>query len=140
MAKVSFVGFQEKVEIPEGFQLLKIDEELSTKKDRDSIYLLLSDPQQISQWFYQVQSFDSRPGGKFVFINGANESEEATCTSFVLGKEISLISQSLGNISAKIVKGKSENSIHLSFSILTDKSDIKSKEILELLQRLQRLL
>ena len=136
MAKVSFVGFQEKVEIPEGFQLLEIEEIYSSAKSRDDLYSLISDPAQISQWLGSVNSFDSRPGGKLTF----NDGSIATCTSFVLGKEVSFIADSFGNFSAKIVKGKDENTIELKFTILTDKAQGKSAEILEILSRLQALL
>lgn len=136
MAKVSFVGFQEKVEIPQGFQLLEIEENLVSAKSKDDLYSLISDPNLISQWLAKVSSFDSRPGGKLVFDNGEN----ATCTSFVLGKEVTLISDKYGNFSAKISKGKEGNSIDLKFAILTEDVREKSSEILEILKRLQALL
>ncbi|CAN2225621.1 hypothetical protein MCEMRE196_01365 [Candidatus Nanopelagicaceae bacterium] len=136
MAKVSFVGFQEKVEIPEGFQLLEIEESLETMKDKDFLYSLMSDPRYISQWLDEVVSFDSRPGGKMVFADGNN----ATCTSFVLGKEVSLISDEFGNFNAKVIKGKAANSLQLKFTILTDDSDLKTTEIMVLLERLKSLL
>lgn len=133
MAKVSFVGFQEKVEIPEGFQLLQIEESLESKKSRDDLYSLLSDPRQISLWLFEVKSFDSRPGGKMVFTDG----NVATCTSFLLGKEVSLIADSFGNVTAKVVKGGDINSLHLKFAILTDDVESKTNEILAIIDRLQ---
>lgn len=136
MAKVSFVGFQEKVEIPEGFQLLEIEENFSSAKKRDDLYALLSDPVQISQWLAPVRNFDSRPGGKLIFDDGS----EATCTSFVLGKEVSFIAVSFGNFTAKVSKEKDGSAIQLKFAILTDDVSAKSSEILEILSRLQALL
>ena len=136
MAKVSFVGFQEKVEIPEGFQLLEIEKSLSSSMSRDDLYALLSNPNQISQWLTPVSSFDLRPGGKLIFDN----INIATCTSFVLGKEVSFIADTFGNFSAKVAKHKNENAIELKFSILTEDVDKKASEILEILNRLQALL
>jgi hypothetical protein len=136
MAKVSFVGFQEKVEIPEGFQLLEVEEIYSSTKSKDNLYALLSDPDQISQWLATVRTFDSRPGGKLIFDDGS----VATCTSFVLGKEVSFIADSFGNFTAKVAKGNEGNSIQIKFAILTDDVEGKSAEILEILSRLQALL
>lgn len=138
MAKVSFVGFQEKVEIPEGFELLLIDEEIGTNADKDRLFSLLSEPEQISSWFYKVTAFDSRPGGKLDFVNAAGASDQAVCTSFVLGKEVSFVADAFGNFSARVIKGKSENSIQLRFSLLTDQGKAKSKEILGLIDRLRQ--
>lgn len=136
MAKVSFVGFQEKVEIPEGFQLLEVEEIYSSTRSRDNLYVLLSDPDQISQWLAKVRTFDSRPGGKLAFEDG----NVATCTSFVLGKEVSFIAESFGNFTAKVVKSNEGNTLQLKFAILTDDVEGKSAEILEILSRLQALL
>ncbi len=136
MAKPSFVGFQENIEIPAGFQLLEIHEELISDKDRDALFLSLSSPEEISQWFYPVKKFESRPSGKFIFLRG--ESEEAgICTSFVLGKEISFITSTLGNISVKIGKGNQGNLLSITFKILTDEVESKRDEILEIIQRLR---
>ena len=136
MAKVSFVGFQEKIEIPEGFQLLQIEEHLESKRSRDDLFSLLSDSQQISHWLNEVQSFNSRPGGKMIFKDGS----EATCTSFLLGKEVSLISDYFGNFNCKVVKGRDQNSLELNFSILSDDVESKTCEILLIIERLKKLL
>lgn len=133
MAKVTFVGFQEKIEIPEGFQLLKIEESIKSLKSRDELYSLLTEPPLISRWLFDVQSFDSRPGGKLIFSDGS----EAICTSFVLGKEVSLIADSFGNFTAKVVKKKEENSLHLKFAILIDEVEQKTKEIIAIIDRLK---
>ena len=136
MAKVSFVGFQEKIEIPEGFQLLEIEETLSSTKSKDALYSLISDPTLISQWLAKVQSFDSRPGGKLNFEDGSM----ATCTSFVLGKEIALVADNFGNYMASVAKGNDGNAIKLKFAIMTDDVDAKSSEIIKIVDRLRQLL
>ena len=133
MAKVSFVGFQEKVEIPAGFQLCSVGESLTSDLNKDALFSLLSDQTKISLWLGDVISFDSRPGGKLLFENGA----VATCTSFILGKEVTFISDVFGNVTAKVLKGREKNSIEIAFAILTDDGEKKSREILEIIKRLQ---
>lgn len=133
MAKVSFVGFQEKVEIPEGFSQLEIEESFDSSRSRDDLFRLISDIAQISMWLGEVTSFDSRPGGKMVFADGTI----ATCTGFNLGREVSLISDSFGNFTAKVGKSEKGNSLQLNFAILTDGVESKSAEILAILNKLQ---
>lgn len=133
MAKVSFVGFQEKVEIPEGFQLLKIEERFESLLSKDELFSLLSDPTKLSQWLDPVQSFDSRPGGKLIFENGA----AATCTSFLLGKSVSFIADGFGNFTAEVIKSEENYSIQLTFAILTDEGESKSAEIINLINKLK---
>ncbi len=99
-------------------------------------HMFFSDPDQISQWLANVRTFDSRPGGKLTFEDG----RVATCTSFVLGKEVSFIADSFGNFTAKVSKGNEGNALQLKFAILTDDVEEKSAEILEILSRLQTLL
>jgi len=133
MASVSFVGFQENVEIPEGFQRLEISETLHSSKSKDELFSLLSDPHKLTLWMGSVEKFDSRPGGKLRFTNG----KQATCTSFQLGKSVSFISDEFGNFTAEVVKTNDGNSIQISFAILTDEGEFKSKEIIELIEKLK---
>ena len=133
MAKDSFVGFQEKVEIPEEFQLLEIEELLPSSKNIEALFLLISDPTQISLWLEEVQSFDSRPGGKLLFLNGT----QAICTTFNLGKEISFISDYFGNFSAKVIKEKNGRALLVKFALLTDIGEKKSEDFLSIISRLQ---
>ena len=139
MAKVSFVGFQEKVEIPEGFELLEVSDEIPTNLHKDQLFSLLSEPIKISEWFYKVHTFDSRPGGKVDFLDLNGAAAQAVCTSFVLGKEISLVADLFGNFKAKVVKGKESNFLNLHFSILTNDAQSKSEELLTLVNRLREL-
>lgn len=140
MSKPTFVGFQEKIEIPDGYQQLLIEDEISTTKDRDYLFSLLSEPQLISQWFVEIISLDSRPSGKVKIGNSSGQTTEAICTGFVLGKEVSMISDGLGNFSGKVIKGRQENTIKISFSILTDAPDQKREEIRGYINRLRALL
>lgn len=125
---MNFVGFQEKVEIPEGHQLVVVEEEIKSTRGRDQLFSLLSEPEEISRWFVRVSSLQSKQGGKVKFINEADSISEAICTTYESGKEISLLSSEFGNYSAKVV-GRKEFSVKISFRILTDAPDEAKKKL-----------
>ena len=54
MSKGNFVGFQQKIEIPEGFELLEINDEIESSLGKDELFSWLSKSESISQWFYIV--------------------------------------------------------------------------------------
>ena len=120
MSKPSFVGFQEKVVIPEGFELLEIREVISSDLDKDKLFTLLGTASGLSQWFYEIKDLDLRPGGKINFIGDQGEQLKAVCTSILFGKEISLIADTFGNFAAKVGKAGTSQSIELHFKILTN--------------------
>lgn len=123
MAKINFVGFQEHVEIPENHELLEIREDIIYKLTRDQVFSLVSEPSQLSKWFYPVVSLDSKPGGKVEFLTSSGEKAEALCTSFIGGKEISLLSNQFGEFSAKII-GRKNSKLSLRFRILTEEPEV----------------
>ena len=126
---MNFVGFQQKVEIPEGHQLVVVEEEIKSSLGRDGLFSLLSEPEEISRWFVRVGSLQSKQGGKVKFINEGGSTSEAICTTYESGKEISLLSSEFGNYSAKVV-GRKEFSVKISFRILTDEP-VEAKKKLE---------
>ena len=126
---MNFVGFQQKVEIPEGHQLVVVEEEIKSSLERIQLFSLLSEPEEISRWFIRVNSLQSKQGGKVKFINEAGATSEAICTSYESGKEISLLSSEFGSYSAKVV-GRKEFSVKISFRILTDEP-VEAKKKLE---------
>ncbi len=128
MAKINFVGFQEHVEIPEGHQLVAVEEEIKSSLDRDKLFSLLSEPAEISRWFVHISSLQSKQGGKVIFVSELGATAEAVCTSYDSGKEISLLSSEFGNYSAKVV-GRKELSVKISFRILTDAPDEAKKKL-----------
>jgi len=139
MAKPSFVGFQEQIEIPEGFELLEINEKIESSKSKDELFSLLSQPELISKWFYQIINLDSRPGGKVNFIGDEGSQLQAICTSVDLGREISFIADIFGNLSAKVVKRESSFFVELNFKILTDMPSQKRERILASVEKLRAL-
>ncbi len=139
MAKVSFVGFQELVDIPEGHQLVVVEDEIKSSLSRDQLFSLLSEPEEISRWFYRVLSLESKQGGKVKFVGSTGEEAEAICTAYDSGKEIALLSSEFGNFSAKVI-GRKEHSLKLSFRILTDKSEEASKELQARIENVRKLI
>jgi len=126
---MNFVGFQPKVEIPEGHQLVVVEEEIESLLRREQLFSLLSEPEEISRWFVRVNSMQSKQGGKVKLINEAGSTSEAICTSYESGKEISLLSSEFGSYSAKVV-GRKEFSVKITFRILTD-APVEAKKKLE---------
>jgi hypothetical protein len=116
---MNFVGFQQNIKIPEGHQLVVVEEEIKSSLERTQLFTFLSEPEEISRWFIRVNSLQSKQGGKVKFINEAGSTSEAICTTYESGKEISLLSSEFGNYSAKVV-GRKEFSVKISFQILTD--------------------
>ncbi len=126
---MNFVGFQQNIKIPEGHQLVVVEEEIKSSLERIQLFSLLSEPEEISRWFIHVNSLQSKQGGKVKFINEAGSTSEAICTTYESGKEISLLSSEFGNYSAKVV-GRKDFSVKISFQILTDQP-IEAKKKLE---------
>ena len=126
---MNFVGFQQNIKIPEGHQLVVVEEEIKSSLERIQLFSLLSEPEEISRWFIRVNSLQSKQGGKVKFINEAGSTSEAICTTYESGKEISLLSSEFGNYSAKVV-GRKDFSVKISFQILTDQP-IEAKKKLE---------
>jgi hypothetical protein len=126
---MNFVGFQQNIKIPEGHQLVVVEEEIKSSLERIQLFSLLSEPEEISRWFIRVNSLQSKQGGKVKFINEAGSTSEAICTTYESGKEISLLSSEFGNYSAKVI-GRKDFSVKISFQILTDEP-VEAKKKLE---------
>jgi hypothetical protein len=120
MAKFKFVGFQEHVEIPEGFELLEVQETLQSSHNRDSLFLLVGTPAGLSKWFYTVHQLDSRPGGKVSFEDHSGKTFEGRCTAVTMGREISLLADPFGQINIRISAVESGTQVDVAFAILTN--------------------
>jgi hypothetical protein len=139
MSKPSFVGFQEKVVIPDGYELLEIKERIESPLKRDELFSLLALPEKLSQWFYTFTTVDLRPGGKVNFVGDDGVSLQAVCTSIVFEKEISYIADIFGNFTAKVTKAGKLNAIGVNFKILTDNPEDKRVRILDSIEKLKAL-
>jgi uncharacterized protein YndB with AHSA1/START domain len=140
MPKPSFVGFQEKVVIPEGFEQLEIRETIPSDLEKDDLFTLLGTNSGLSQWFFEMKDLDLRPGGKVNFVGDAGESLQAVCTSVVFGKEISLIADIFGNFAAKVSKAGKGHEVELRFAILTDDVEGKRSRIEKSLEKLREII
>lgn len=138
MAKINFVGFQEHIEIPEGHQLVVIEGELRSKLDREQLFSLLSEPQELSRWFYRVNALESKQGGKVKFVGDSGETSEGICTAYVGGKEIALLASDFGDFSTKVI-GRRECSVKIRFSMLTDKADAERIKLNGFIQKLREI-
>ena len=121
MAKFKFVGFQEQVEIPEGYELLEVQESIPSILSREALFILIGTPAGLSQWFYKVYTLDARPGGKFSFDDNGPEPSVGRCTAVTMGREISLLGDCFGQVNIKISTNDSGLQIDIAFAILTDK-------------------
>lgn len=140
MSNPSFVGFQAKVEIPEGFELLEIREEIVSALDKEELYSYLSRADLLSNWFYEVKNLDLRPGGKVNFIDDSGSAAKAVCTSVTFGKNISLLADAFGNFTAHVSKSGSGSKISLNFKILTDSPQVNNQRILAAISKLRALI
>jgi len=130
MAKYKFVGFQEHVEVPEGFNRLEVSAEIDCGKLDP--FALLSQPAELSKWFYEIESLDAKPSGVIKF---ANDAYSGICISADLGKEITLVSDLFGELSAN-VKG---SNLKIVFRILTDAEAEKRAEFESMINTLKEL-
>ncbi len=138
MAKFKFVGFQEHVEVPEGFELLEIKEEIQCTLHRDDVFSLLSEPAKLSLWFYQVLSLESKSSGKITFLSSDGVKSEGICLAYDSGKEISFLADRFGEFAAKI-KGSKNSVLSVKFRILTNDPKSMSEELLVLMSNLRKL-
>lgn len=131
MAKYKFVGFQEHVEIPKGFEKIEISEEITFSVQ--DVFSYLSNPALLSKWFYPIKSLDAKASGKIEF---EDSKIEGICVAADLGRAITLLSDQFGEFSAHI-KGYTLN---ISFKILTDNPEEKKSEISSLINSLKKLI
>lgn len=137
MAKFKFVGFQEQVEIPEGYERLEVKESIPSNLNRDALFLLIATPSGLSQWFYKVYTLDARPGGKFSFDDNGLEPSVGRCTAVTMGREISLLGDSFGQVNIKISSSDSGLQVDIAFAILTDKKSELNLLYQDLINRLK---
>lgn len=137
MAKFKFVGFQEHVEIPEGYELLKVSETIESGESRDSLFLLVGTPTGLSKWFYKVNELDSRPGGKVSFEDKAANNFEGRCTAITMGREISLLADPFGQLNIKLSATSSGSQLEITFAILTDRKEEMHSIFIEFINALK---
>ena len=139
MSSFKFVGNQERIEIPEGSQLVEISALIPfTRVDIDP-FDLLGQKDLISSWLYPVKSAKLNQGGKILFSRETGNEIEAVCISFILGRELSLVSDDFGTATFKIEKQKNDVSIRADFKILTTLYDEKRELFHRLISQLSEI-
>jgi hypothetical protein len=102
MSRIHFVGFQEHFEIPEDSELVEMRVEIECDFDEKEAFSLIGEAQYLSQWFYVIDSFESKPGGKLIFRDHNDVLAKGICTSYRPGKEVSLLSDEFGEFVGRV--------------------------------------
>lgn len=139
MSKYKFVGFQEHIEIPEGFEPLNIHHEITSGLRKGDAFAYLCVPAKLSQWFFATDKFESKTGGKITFQTPVGE-DIAVCTGFVIEQSVALVSDLFGNLLASVEKAPEGSKIILDFKLLTDSSAEKIALIEPRIEALRELL
>ena len=139
MSKYKFVGFQEHIEIPEGFEPLNIHHEITSSLSKGDAFAYLCVPAKLSQWFFTNEKFESKTGGKITFQTPVGE-DIAVCTGFVIQQSVALVSDLFGNLLATVEKAPEGSKIILDFKLLTDNSAEKIALIEPRIEALRELL
>ena len=139
MTKYKFVGFQEHIDIPDGFEPLNIHHEISSGLSKSDVFAYLCVPEKLSQWFFATDKFELKTSGKVIFRTPFGD-DEAVCTGFVLEQHVALVSDFFGNLLAKVEKNSNGSTIILDFNILTDNSAEKISLIEPRIEALRELL
>lgn len=133
------MGFQEHIEIPEGFEPLNIHHEIISSLSKSEAFAYLCVPTKISEWFFTTDKFNSKTGGKITFQTPLGE-DIAICTGFVLEQSVALVSDLFGNLLATVEKASAGSKIILDFKLLTDNSAAKIELIEPRIEALRDLL
>ena len=133
------MGFQEHIEIPEGFQPLNIHHEITSSLSKSEAFAYLCVPAKLSEWFFTTDKFESKTGGKITFQTPFGE-DIAICTGFVLEQSVALVSDLFGNLLATVEKAPEGSKIILDFKFLTDNSAAKIELIEPRIEVLRELL
>jgi len=102
MSRINFVGFQEHFEIPEDSELVDMRVDIECDFDERDAFSLIGEARYLSQWFYTITSFESKPGGKLFFQDHNGSPAQGICTSYRPGKEISLLSDEFGEFIGRV--------------------------------------
>lgn len=119
MAGFKFVGSQDRVEIPEGSTLVEISSHIPFKNKAVDPFDLLSQAELISRWLYPVKSAKLNQGGKIIFLTENGDEVAAVCTSFILGRELSLVADQFGTLTCVVARESAEVVMKVNFKILT---------------------
>lgn len=111
---VKFVGFAESPKPPEGAQLVVISATVTSDMSQHAIAATIFSKTGASAWLGEFTKYDLSLGGKCVFTETTKPS--ITFTSVNLPKQVTLISDLLGELEIVITKSKTNAALQLRFS------------------------
>jgi hypothetical protein len=100
-------------------------------------FSLIGEAQYLTQWFYEIRSLVSKPGGMVSFVNQAGELCEGVCTSYRPGKEISILSDEFGEFYGQILHVGNEVILRIRLKSIDDNPEAKSTLYNSLIERLR---
>jgi hypothetical protein len=112
MAK--FVGFAESPKPPEGAQLVVISATVTSEMSQHAIAATIFSKTGASYWLGEFTKYDLSLGGKVLFAETSKPS--ITFTAVNLPKQVTLISDLLGELEIVITKSKTNAEMQLRFS------------------------
>ncbi len=139
MSRVNFVGFQEHFELPEDSQLVDLRIDIECDFDEEKAFSLIGEARYLSQWFYEITSFQSKPGGKLHFIDQAGLPAQGICTSYTPGREISLLSEQFGEFIGRVTRVDAKVVIKLHIKCFAQEYEAKRELFSSFAQRLKEL-
>lgn len=128
VAKFRFVGFQDHYEVPDPKDLVELQVDIECSVDEVKAFSLIGEVRYLNLWFYEIQEFDSKPGGKIRFIDSKGKVANAICISYRPGKEVSILADECGELVAQIHRNDEKVSIRIQLKSVDE--DRGSKEAL----------
>lgn len=111
---VKFVGFAESPKPPAGAQLVTVAVSIASDLSQDALAAHILSKTGARAWLGDFTKFDLSIGGKVVFAEASLPS--ITFTSVNLPKQVTLISEELGELEIVITKSKTNAELRLRFS------------------------
>ena len=139
MSRVNFVGFQDHFELPENSELVDLRIDIECDFDEQKAFSLIGEANYLSQWFYEITSFQSKPGGKLHFIDKAGASVQGICTSYTPGREISLLAEEFGEFIGRVQRVDSKVVIKVQIKCFAQEYEAKRALFSTFAQRLKEL-
>ena len=128
MGDFKFVGSQERIEVPDGFEEITITQEIPFHITDRELFSYFNKAEELSKWLAPIDSIEPKAGGKIFFKDGS----VGVCTNFTPGKEVTLISDFFGECNMKMNKIVAT----VSFKKMTDDPDQLSEDLVHCLSLL----
>jgi len=128
VSKFRFVGFQDHYEVPDPKDIVELQVEIECEIDESKAFSLIGEVRYLNLWFYEIQEFDSKPGGKIRLIDSKGKMADAVCIAYRPGKEIAILADECGEMVAQVIRKDEKVSIRIHLKSVDE--DRESKEAL----------